>query len=67
MDISFHHLCQAAWSDVLNHMQNAVVFVDSKAGECLHWSLGTDKLFLEGVVAIKELNAYKARIFSFEI
>lgn len=63
MDVNFLNLCQSAWREVLNHFQNAVVFIDSKAGECLHWSIGTENILLEGAVAIKELNAYKVDMF----
>lgn len=59
MDFTLLNLCQTAWREVLNHLQNAVVFIDSKAGECLHWSIGSENLLLEGALAIKEFNAYK--------
>lgn len=59
MDIPLLNLSQTAWREVLNHFQNAVVFMDSMAGECLHWSIGTENLLLEGALAFKELNAYK--------
>ncbi|XP_034234218.1 sec1 family domain-containing protein 2-like [Thrips palmi] len=59
MELNFLNLCQTAWREVLNHLQDAAVFIDSKAGECLHWSIGSENILLEGALAIKELNAYK--------
>ncbi|KAE8751292.1 hypothetical protein FOCC_FOCC001863 [Frankliniella occidentalis] len=59
MDASLLTVSQSAWEKVLNHVENAVVFIDSKAGECLHWSVGLNSLLTRGSLAVKELNAYK--------
>lgn len=62
MDLSFLQLSQGAWNKVLDHVKNSVVFIDSRAGECLHWSVGIETLLLGGAMAIKEFNAYKASL-----
>ena len=62
MEASFLHLSQDIWNKVLDHAQSSVVFFDSKAGECLHWSMGVEKLLLQGALAIREFSAYKASI-----
>ncbi|KAJ1520802.1 hypothetical protein ONE63_003893 [Megalurothrips usitatus] len=59
MDTDFISIGQSAWNKILTYLENAVVFIDSKAGECIHWSIGVEALLQNGASAIKELNAYK--------
>ncbi len=62
MDVPLLSVSQSAWNKVISHVEDAVVFIDSKAGECLHWSIGLNSLLTGGALAIKELNAYTACI-----
>lgn len=59
METLFVSLGQSSWNIILKHVENAIVFIDSKAGECLHWCSGVESLLQSGALAIKELNAYK--------
>lgn len=59
MEASFLNLGGSAWDTLLDHTKDAIVFVDSKAGESLHWSLGVDSLLTRGSLGVKELNAFK--------
>jgi hypothetical protein len=63
MDTNLLDLSQTVWKKVLDHVEDSVVFIDSLAGECLHWSLGTETLLQRGAAAIQEFNAYKASLY----
>ncbi|KAK3920309.1 Sec1 family domain-containing protein 2, partial [Frankliniella fusca] len=65
MEVPLLAASQSAWEKVLRQVGNAVVFIDSKAGECIHWSVGLTTLLTGGAFAIKELNAYKASYFGY--
>lgn len=61
MEVQFLNLGGSAWDTLLDHTKDAIVFLDSKAGESLHWSLGVDSLLTKGSLGVKELNAFKVR------
>ncbi|XP_071946924.1 sec1 family domain-containing protein 2-like [Antedon mediterranea] len=49
----------ASWDALLQHVSEAVVFLDDFSAECLHWSISVDSVFNAGAIAIKDFNAFE--------
>ncbi|XP_046740275.1 sec1 family domain-containing protein 2-like [Diprion similis] len=58
MDNRVKYFTDNCWKDFFQHVNNAVVYIDKSALECLHWYTGDNtikRLQYAGVVAVREL------------
>ena len=51
----------ATWRQVCSVVNKAVVFLDSRLAECLHWNGGAMLLLSAGAVNVKELSSFEVR------
>lgn len=58
---SIREFGKAWWSEILNRVIGAVVFIDDASAECLHYEGGADTLLSAGAVAVKGLSPFEVR------
>uniref|UniRef100_A0A2H1V2I0 SFRICE_015326 n=1 Tax=Spodoptera frugiperda TaxID=7108 RepID=A0A2H1V2I0_SPOFR len=56
---SIREFGKAWWSEILNRVIGAVVFIDDASAECLHYEGGADTLLSAGAVAVKGLSPFE--------
>ncbi len=53
----------AWWSQAVDKVRNAAVFLDAVAGESLHWNGGAPLLLRAGAATVREFSAFEVTPF----
>lgn len=59
MVLTLHQFCQVGWREICKKVKKAVVYIDNKAAECLHWNGGLMQMMTAGAVTVKEFSAFE--------
>ena len=68
MFIDLKNFNDKTWKEILSVVNNAAVYIDHAAAECLHWHSG-DKAYLtlknSGAISVHELALYNFKVITF--
>ncbi|KAK1174784.1 sec1 family domain-containing protein 2 [Acipenser oxyrinchus oxyrinchus] len=60
ISIGLASFTQQAWDKVLSKVKKAVVFMDDRCAESLHWNGGAQRLFEAGAQNVKQFSSFEA-------
>ncbi|XP_041080864.1 sec1 family domain-containing protein 2 [Polyodon spathula] len=60
VSIGLASFTQQAWNKVLSKVNKAVVFMDDRCAESLHWNGGAQRLFEAGAQNVKQFSSFEA-------